>query len=530
MRSSNTTVRHFPKLVIAQIVVLGALIGLFPNEGFSQRTFVPLRHQVYPLLTKGETLGMFAGYALRTLPLDRTTVLALLKQMQAQQSRLSEADRRLLRQMIGEFTDPEPDQDAPPDAEIHFFRYREGRQQLFLDLMLRQSFRFSRNRLEIARENLSETDFRVAVRGNLTDNIFFGAEATNILIMGSENIEERFDPALGRIQVTVGQSIFTDQAIGYFAYQRGRFTTVLGRQKISWGAGLGDRLGLSAGNEPMDMIRLQFDFSRFRYASFHANLQGLGSPRYLAGHRIDWFVHPRLQIGAYETVVYGGRGMELAYLNPLLPFHIMEHQLGDRDNNMVGLDLTAFPASGWRIALEIFVDDFSLDYPLGTYWGNKLAYYLGIHWAGAFGAPSLELFTDYTRVDPFVYTHYDTINIYAHYGRSIGSQLGPNADRWQAYLAWQPHRDVRWQGGYAFIRQGRGDIMTPHRPEDGIYKGFLRGVIEQQHRFWQSLRVQIKRDIFLKFDVLLKYRRNAERQAGRNRLEKYGHFMLEINY
>ncbi|MDQ7053218.1 MAG: capsule assembly Wzi family protein [candidate division KSB1 bacterium] len=510
-------------------VVLLTILGLHLNAR-AQYTYVPLRHQVYPLLIKGETLGLFSDYALRTLPLDRDTVLRLLRRMQEQSARMSDADRRLLQQMLAEFTDPPPDRDAPPGSEIHALRYRDGDQQLFLDVTLRQSFRFSRNRLEIDREDLSETDLRIAVRGNLGEHLFYAAEAVNALILGSENLEERFDPALGRIQVTVGQSIFTDQAIGYFAYRRGRFTTVFGRQKISWGAALADRLGLSAGNEPMDMLRLQFDFSRFRYASFHANLQGLGSPRYLAGHRIDWLVHPRMQIGAYETLVYGGRNIELAYLNPLLPFHIMEHQLGDRDNNMVGFDLTAFPTDGLRITLEIFVDDFSLDYPLGTYWGNKLAYHFGVHWVAPFGVRPLELSTDYTRVDPFVYTHYDTLNIYAHYGRSIGSQLGPNADRWQWHLAWQPRRDVRWQLGYAYIRQGRGDIMVAHRPEDGIYKGFLRGLVERQHRVWQSLRVQVLRDIFVRFDVLLKYRRNAGRQPGENRLERFGHFALEINY
>ncbi len=510
------------------LILIACLAGT--SAATAQSTLVPLSHQVYPLLLRGETLGLFSSYDLRLLPLDRDTVRRLLAEMVQRQEALSTADRALLQQLLQEFTDPPPDQPAPSGAEIHLYRFREDNTQFFVDTRLLQSFRFSRDRLDLDPENVSETRFEGSLRGTLTRHLVLGARAISSMSLGSNLREERFDPALGQIQVTVGEAVFTDQAEGYLAYRNGRFGLLLGRQKLSWGSGLQERLGLAAGNEPMDMLRFHLDFRRVRFAYFHALLQGLGSPRYLIGHRFDIRPHRNLQFGIYETLVYAGRDIEPAYLNPFLPYHIMEHQLGDRDNNMVGLDVTAFPARGLRLFAEIFVDDFSLDYPLGTYWGNKLAYLAGMHWVQPLGLKTASLFLEYTRVDPWVYTHYDTLNVYAHYGESLGSKLGPNADRVRARLRWQPHRDVHWDFGYTFLRRGHGDLLRAHRPEDGPFKGFLRGTIEKDHIVSLGLRVQAWRDIFLGFNLRFNDRRNAGFVAGRHRLEKFANFAIEINY
>ena len=259
-------------------------------------------------------------------------------------------------------------------------------------------------------------------------------------------------------------------------------------------------------------------------------MQGIADKRYIAGHRLDFALNSWLHLGIYETVVYGGRGAELGYLNPLVPYHIMEHQLGDRDNNMLGFDWNAFISPGVRFYGEVFVDDFSFDKSLGTYWGNKLAYLAGLHWAQPFCLKTVELFASFTRVDPFVFTHHDTLNIYSHYGASIGSRLGPNAERWRLGFAWQPLRDARWQFFYDYSRKGAGDIFTPHRPEDGESKGYLQGVLEKTHNFRLSLRHQIKRDIFAGFEITARDRKNANRIAGENRWERFARFFVNVNW
>lgn len=493
-------------------------------------TTVPLRHQVYPLLFKAEALGIFHSYELRQLPLTRAAVLKLLQATVENDEKLSTADRSLLQQMLKEFTDPAIGASAPPGSEIHLFRYEEGDAQIFVDARLQQTFLFNRNQVDLPDDNISETLAAGAMRARFGDHIFVGLEARNKMIIGEDDPEENFDPTTGRILSTVGSTAFSDQATGYVSARFGKFTVLLGRNTLSWGAGLDDRLALSAANEPVDMLQLYFDFKPFRFSSAHASLQGIAQQRYLAGHRLDFMFWPALQFGVYETLIYGGRNLELAYLNPFVPYHIIEHQLGDLDNNVLGFDLTAFPAPGIRLFGEIFIDDFSFNRSITGYWGNKFAYQAGLQWAQPFGFAIAELTASYTRVDPWVYTHDDSVNIYAHYDQSLGSRLGPNADRVQTALALQPLRDTRLVLDYRFSRHGEGNVFVAHTPEDGEEKNFLAGVIEKRHELTFVLRHQVRRDLFLGFEVQVRHRRDANLEPGQDRTERFASFFLDINY
>jgi hypothetical protein len=513
-----------------KILLVTILAVLLSNHLAAQHTTVPLDHQVYPLLQKAETLQLFASYQLRVLPLTRTATLDLLQKIQAQKNKLSRADQQLFEQMLAEFTDPEIGQATQPGSEIHFYRYEEGEAQLFLDLRLQQTFRFSRNRLEIENENISETLAAGSIRGRFGKHFFIGLTARNTAIMGDDDLEENFDPDAGQIRSVVGGTAFSDQATGYLAARFGRFGILVGRNNLGWGSNASEQLALAGFNEPMDLLQLTLDFRHWRFSYFHANLQGIADQRYIAGHRLDFAWKRWLHVGVYETVVYGGRGAELGYLNPLVPYHIMEHQLGDRDNNMLGFDWNAFITPGLRFYGEVFVDDFSFNKSLGTYWGNKLAYLAGLHWAQPFRLKSIELFASVTRVDPFVYTHQDTVNVYSHYGESVGTRLGPNAERWRAGFAWQPLRDARWQFFYEYTKKGSGDIFTPHRPGDGESKGYLKGTLEKTHNFQLGLRHQVKRDVFAGFEIDIRRRRNANRIAGEDRWERFARFFVDVNW
>lgn len=507
-----------------------ALTCLLPNTAMGQYTTVPLDHQVYPFLQKAEVLQLFSSYALRVLPLERAAVLSLLQEIKHKDDVLSAADRRLLQQMLGEFHDPDIGTAMPRGGEIHAYRYEEGDAQIFIDLRGSQVFRFSRNRLFHDDEDISETTAQGAIRARFGEHLYLGMQAHNSMILGQEDAVEIFDPSQGQIQVTSGAAAFSDQAIGYAVLRTGRLRALLGRNWLGWGNDLQEQLSLSGANEPLDQIRLMLDFSRFRFTYFHANLQGIARQRFLAGHRLDIMPWRRLQVGLYETIVYGGRGAEWGYLNPVVPYQIIEHHLGDKDNNVFGFDVIYFPQPGVKLSAEIFIDDLSLERSLATYWGNKLAYHAGAHWAQPFGVRTLEASIYYTRVDPFVYTHFDSLNVYAHYGESLGTRLGPNADRIRLRLAWQPLRDTRWEITYSFVRQGGGNLLRPHRPEDGDRKGFLAGPLEKRHDFSLRLRQQVRRDVFAGFDLLLRNRLNAGRVQGRDQLERFARFFMEVNY
>ncbi len=496
----------------------------------SQSIYVPLDHQVYPLLFKAEAMGLFDSFSLRNLPITRTETLTLLHTMSSARVRLSDADAELLDQMIGEFTDPPRGSPAAPENERHLYRYEEGNTQIFIDLRGTQEVVLQKGRADRADEQLSQTTVWGMVRGVVGNQIAFGSSAYISMLLGSKEKEERFDVVRGPTQVLVGNSLLRDQASGYITFLAKPLTLTLGRTHTAWGSTADEQLGLSALNEPMDQIKFTLEFRRFRFTYLHAKLNGITTDRYLAGHRLDIDVGQGIRLGVYETVVYAGRGVELGYLNPLVPYHIIEHQLGDLDNNTFGIDITGSVTDGIRAYAEIFVDDFSQDYPLGTYWGNKLAYLAGFQWARAFGVSTFELGLSYTRVDPFVYTHYDSSLVYTHYDASIGSRLGPNAERYLVSARMRPLRDLVLDASFGFVRRGKGDIFTPHQPEDGEGKGFLSGVLETERRYAMSARYQVSRDCFVGFEGVLSARRNVGRVLGFSTDEQYFRLFLDVNY
>jgi len=507
-----------------------AILVLIPALSFAQYQFVPTDHQVYPLLQKGETLGLFSSYHLRLLPLTRTEVQSMLHQMKSNSDVLSHADRSLLDQMIGEFTDAAIGEEGRPDGEIHLLRFEERNTQVFVDARGIQEVKHSRGRVGIDDETIAETIAGGSIRARFGNHVFLGMQARMNMAFGESDLVQRFDPLQGPIQVAIGRTVFSDQATGYAAFRLDQFQLTVGRMYAGWGSGIDEQLSLSSANEPMDMLRMNFDFKRFRFSYLHASLQGIGSSRYLAGHRIDFRISDRLQVGAYETIVYAGRGIQLAYLNPFLPYHIMEHQLGDLDNNMLGVDISAIITPGLRLFGEVFVDDLSWSRSLAHYWGNKLAYHAGFHWAAPLGAKSFELLASYTRVDPWVYTHHDSANVYSHYDASIGSKIGPNADRVQILLRGRLHRDLVGEIGYRLLRRGKGNIFTNRRPEDGEEKRFLEGTIERVGAIEARVRYQFSRDLFAGINLALISRTNASLSPGASSDEKFLKLYIDLNY
>lgn len=508
------------------------LITLFASANlFSQQSYTPLHHQVYPLLEKGEALGIYDSYYLRILPLTRSEIRGLLLALTEKSQLLTNADRLFLDQLLPEFTDPEVGKENEKDGEIHLFRYSEGSSQVFVDLRGIQEGRgFRSGKAQDPDERIAETTVEGSVRAHFGDHFSVGLIARNSMILGQEDRESRFDPSKGPIQVPVGGSVFSDQVEGYVGFHYKPLKLFLGRMRSGWGSGLNGQLGLSSMNEPADQIRFSLDFEKFRFSFLHSKLVGFNQKRYLAGHRLDVLLFDRIQMGIYETIVYGGRDVESAYLNPFLVYHVMEHHLGDLDNNTLGYDVAIRLAEGLKLSAEVFIDDLSINRSLGTYWGNKLAYMAGIHWIPPHPIRNIEFVATYTRIDPFVYTHHDSVNIYTHYGESIGSRLGPNAERYLARILFRPYRDLFMTMSANYDRKGKGDIFTAHTFADGEYKGFLRGVLETRMQFHGKLNYQFSRDMFVGLEGSTALIKNAELRKGISRREIFVRLYLEINY
>jgi len=490
---------------------------------------VSLEHPIYPFLEKLVTLFPEHALDLHVLPVDRQQVKKIISAAQTSGFPFSKADQALLKQYLAEFTDPAIGEQAPAGAERHFIRYEEFDTQIFADLFAHQRLEFRRGKWEGGQADISQTRAGIRMRAALHPRLLAAVDLSNILERGANDTLEILTPGAGVPVVLSGSSAFREKAVAYFRLRLPWFELEAGRQQLAWNISPLTQLTLSRDNEPFDLLKLDRRWRKFRFTFVHANLRAT-QRKFLAAHRLEIMPHPRLFVGIGESVIYGKRGAELEYLNPLMLYHAAEHLLGDRDNNTLTLDFTAFPFRGVKFYGEIFIDDLSLEFPIGTYWGNKLAYLGGVYLAQPFGWRTGELRVEYARIDPFVYTHDDSGDVYEQDGEGLGARFGPNADRFTLQTAYQPHRDLRFVTQLSFQHKGRGELFRPHLPEDGESKGFLKGATINS-TFWQlELEDQLRRDIYLKFELAWEWRHNAGFMRSRAELQRRAVFSIRADF
>lgn len=495
----------------------------------AQSTSVSLGHPVYDFLERLETYNTFAPFALRVQPISRADAMQMLKNADSLLvNDLTPAESSSLRRYLSEFSDRAVGSPSPAESEPHLLRLEEDGKQIFVDVIASQEFDFRRGGADEGK-NISRTLGGVRMRGDFFGSLGFFLEATNTLERGDNTAEEDFRPDTGAPVTLSGSSAFKDQALATFYFRAKWAQFEIGRNQLSWGAGPITQLGLARQNTPVDQIRLQIKWRRFQFTYVHAHLRA-EQRRYFAGHRLDVAFGKSARIGVYEGVIYAGRDMEWQYLNPLMPYHIAEHQLGDRDNNVLGIDFSLFPRRNTKIYGEIFVDDLSLEFPIGEYWGNKLAYLFGAFVVRPLGWRDADLRIEYTRVDPFVYTHQDSINVYAHSGESLGSRLGPNADRVSMAWAYQPSRDVRLTASFFHDRKGRGELFQPHKDADGNSKGFLKGTVETANEWRAGIVAQIRRDVYVEIAYSRRHVQNIDRIDGDRETLQRALFAVRADY
>lgn len=194
-------------------------------------------------------------------------------------------------------------------------------------------------------------------------------------------------------------------------------------------------------------LRIKTQIGRFQYTNIFAQLiaqttggsygiDGIGSfpKKYLALHRLEMNVTDNLNIGLFESIIYGrpdslsNSGIRAAYLNPLIFYRALEQQDGSADNALLGLDFKwnifqKFSLYGQLVIDELIVSKaFSGD----GYWENKQAFQLGGKYFGAFGLRGLTLQTEWNQVRPFTYAHQDIYTSYSHYNTALAHPLGAN--------------------------------------------------------------------------------------------------------
>lgn len=193
-------------------------------------------------------------------------------------------------------------------------------------------------------------------------------------------------------------------------------------------------------------IRIETEVWRVKYTNIFAQLVGqaqfgptgnLGSAefpqKYMTMHHLDIRVRDNLNIGLFETVIFGepdslGGGVKLQYLNPIIFYRALEQQDGSPDNVLLGMDFNWHIKNRMTLYGQLVIDEMIMSELFsGTgWWGNKQGFQLGGKYFNAFGVDRLMLQGEFNTVRPYVYAHQNFYTNYAHYNMPLAHPLGAN--------------------------------------------------------------------------------------------------------
>ena len=317
-----------------------------------------------------------------------------------------------------------------------------------------------------------------------------------------------------------------DETRAHLLFSGGPFGIMLGRDTNIWGRG--DRsLMFSGYGAPYDMLRIDTSFWRIRFVSFAAEIEqypaiadfyypapagvspdSVAVKKYLSGHRIEINITDRFSLGLHEAVVYGGR-WDVAYLNPVMFYKGAEHANGDHDNSLMGMDMNLIMGRGMSIYGELLIDDITTT-KLGTDWyGNKLAFQAGMYTVDPPLLDDGDIRIEYTRLNPWVYTHRYPIDSFTHYGDVLGHPAGPNSDVFLIALRKRFTRRLNAGVMVTHYRHGEntetrnvgGDPLDGFSPGDSKSASFLAGDLATATALTASVSYEILWRLFLKASV-----------------------------
>ncbi len=311
----------------------------------------------------------------------------------------------------------------------------------------------------------------VQLRGTLADHFGFSARITNGTVAGDSALAAR-DPRIagsGSYNVTAyGRDILLADA-----HLRADFDVVaaeIGHERIQLGGGLEESLLLGSRlPSNYDYLRVGARVERFAFTHVHAALlgdagSGPGGPfleipqKYVAAHLLTFGPFAGIRGAIGESVVYQGRGFELGYLNPFLFMKSQEQYLRDRDNANMYMALSIAPAERLFLEGELMLDDLRFSFIGDGFWGNKSAWRLAAR-AIAFPVDAVDLGVSYTRLEPYVFSHFNAENAYTHHGAILaGAGLQPNSHLVEGRLAVVPMPNLRIRGTVGFGEHGANII------------------------------------------------------------------------
>lgn len=457
--------RRFATLVVTFVL---CWVIVSPNA-MAQAEHVEVGHPVYDFLNRLQLRGVLPDYSRAMLPMERKQVTAFVRRLAEHGAKLSAAERELAARFADEFVaEADGRQDAVSlfatpvgdvlprsfsDREKFLYRWRseDGASTFAAEFLGSLEYR-TRTDGEAA-TNVTLAQLGGRFRGTLGGTVGYGLRATNGTAVGSRALALRDHELRRNFNFADLDKEFFDLSEAYVGATWSWGSAALGREKRIIGSGISNQVQLGTNAQPFDALSLTAHAGAFRFLFLHGfllsemEMRAQGRPhydsKYVAMHRAEADIAGAVRFGVFESVVYSQRELDFGYMIPVNFYKSAEHAGGDRDNPMLGFDLATLFIPGTQVYGSWLIDDVDFSRIGDAFWGNKF-----IWQGGAMNAtllPNTDIALEYTRIDPYVYTHRLDGNQYTHDGEALGVELPPNSD--ELYLALR-----HWVGARLWLR------------------------------------------------------------------------------
>ncbi|MCX6147476.1 MAG: hypothetical protein NTW25_09555 [Candidatus Kapabacteria bacterium] len=410
---------------------------LFLNVNvYSQIEHIQVSHPVYSLLVHFENLGLLPHKSLSNLPLQRKEIIECLILVRENDKNLSQNLILTLEKYEIEFgikkannkvffaSNSDSNQvlflGLLSDDEKYIYHNKDDNNEISLKPLAKLDFRTENNNNQFQYVSLAQFGFRL--NGTIENQVGYYLQATNgTILSGNRNIALEDIQLSQNIKLVDLNSDF-DFTESHIRYDSKWFYAGIGRETRLIGSGMNQRLFVSNSSPASDAFMLGAKFSNFEYRFTHFSLLaipdsnsivGAGThipAKYIAMHRASF--RPNWgEISYWEAITYTNRSIDIAYLNPLTFMKSLEHALRDRDNSMMGMDITIRPIIGLQIKGSYILDDIIFR-NIGTgFWSNKAA----MNIAAIYSTPwSLDFGVEYSRIEPYTFSHFNYQNSYTN--------------------------------------------------------------------------------------------------------------------
>jgi hypothetical protein len=255
----------------------------------------------------------------------------------------------------------------------------------------------------------------------------------------------------------------------------------IGQERFSWGYGENAQIVQSNNAPAAPYVKLNyqpFKWLQFNYqhswlqsnvidsnASYPYQTTTYGGvhdqyiPKYYAQHSLTFTPKNGIDLSIGESIVYTGN-LNPGYLIPIMYFKSYDNT-SNNQNILAGDNGQLFFGFSIRRLIphtqlygQLFIDEIRMTQVFSKENRNQLGYQIGFKNNGLLQNRKLTIGLEYTRIRPFVYSNINPVLTYTHHGASMGDWLGNNADRFLAFVQYNPLPKWYNKLTYQAIRKG----------------------------------------------------------------------------